>query len=827
MKKTLTTIIYVFAILFAVTATSAFASIAGSTLTSMNKYMPGITNMLAYDCYNANDYSVDYEWIYTVSIQYISNMNVLAGLEGEGNESALNYNGAVGEAVLARWDSDEAAGSGYGAISGGGHGYFTNEVAIDASMSGNAVLTYYLVGDYGFGITNTLTISEQEPAVGVSPAIQGENSYRSFDVKYQLEIQNLIANNAVFNLSYISNNWPVTGPAATASLPPLGTETINATVSIPASAVVGQIETSTVIAVCASDNSISNAGLLITECLSFFNGTNIYCNDFNSWPPAGWSLYELGDPAGWGPTNPGADGTGACAFHNDDDVPSGCDDWLVSPAMDLTPVGGFAEMNFTFDSLIKYASYYDYNGVMISTGNIDPASNDYVELLEVGNTDLDWTDRKVDLSTYIGSNPVYLAFRYQGDYAHEWYVDNPCVVAGEEVIPGIVTGKVSDVDTSAAIPNATVNFQAASVQEQALTGADGLYEKAMLTNTYTAIASAPGYYPQTQSVNVIQGSYSALNFALKTTFVSNPPMVATEAAYPVTWDFAVLKGIANPNGIQSYVYFEYGVDTNYGFSGRLYDIGDETNTLNVVETSPQLMPSYTYHYRLVAYNSAGTNYGADQVLTTIASPVNMPAMWFQPVNILSGVAASQFATNHSSPFDARAADDFMYSSATTHFSQVRWWTREWNGAPPYVSPYAFNIYLYTNYPGGAGCYPTNVIQTWTFPLSECHEELFETNYLMYSYWAELSPTFQPEAGVHYWLSIQPVVNFTPQIGLGLSAYDVNVCTAMQVFALAGISDWTTLSSEQDIAYVLYPIPEPVMFLILIAGLSLLLMKKRR
>jgi len=169
MKKNIITFCCAIALAFAISAAPAFASIAGSTLTPTAKYDPGTTNVLTYDCYNANDYLVDYEYIYTVAIQYISNMNVLSGQQGEGNESPLDYNGAVGEAVLAQWDSDEAAGAGYGAISGGGHGYFTNEVLIDASITGDIVLMYYLLGDYGFGVTNTLTLQDINTFVSNPP----------------------------------------------------------------------------------------------------------------------------------------------------------------------------------------------------------------------------------------------------------------------------------------------------------------------------------------------------------------------------------------------------------------------------------------------------------------------------------------------------------------------------------------------------------------------------------------------------------------------------------------------------------------------------------
>ena len=803
MKKA-TAILCTFALILAITTTSAFASIAGSTLTATTKYLPGFTNSLVYRC---DASTPDLEYMYTVEVQYLTGMNVLAGYKatGEVNGGTFSYNGAAGDAAIARWDSDENFGPGYGSLVNGESGFFTNDVAIDSSITGDVVLTYYLFGD-GYGaephsLTNTLVLGEQEPAVGLSPATQSDGNYRSFDVNYSLDVKNLIASSNIFNLSYISNNWPVSGgTTATSSLAPLGTETINATVSIPASATAGQIETSTVIAVCASDSSISNTALLITECSSFFKGTNVYCNDFNSWPLAGWSLYELGDPAGWTNSSPGADGTGSCAFHNDDNVAAGCDDWLVTPPIDLSSAGSLGALKFNFDNKIKYPAFYDYDGVMISTGNIDPASNDYVELLEVGNTDTEWTERAIDINAYAGSNPVYFAFRYQGDFAQEWYVDNPCIVAGGEEIPGILTGMVYDASSLAPLPNAIIVMKSATEQQQITVGSNGLYEKALSTNTYDVIVSVPYYITQTQSVSIVQGAYSALNFAM--VLMPVPPTASTLPAAPTTWDFAVLRGVVNPNMTPSYGYFEYGTDTNYGGISRLYILGDGTTDVDVDMTSPQLAPSTEYHYRFVAYNSAGTNYGADQQVDTPVSPFANPAMWFQPPNINSGITASQSATNY--PFDARIADDFMYVSSTSSIGTIRLWMSEWNGAPPYVSPYSFNIYIYTNYPGGAGCYPTNVIRSWSIPASQCSEELFDADTMTYSYLAKLSPPFIPETNMHYWISIQPAVDFNPQSGLRLSAYDVNLCTAMQVFVLAGLPDWTPLSGG-DMAFAVYPL----------------------
>ena len=164
MKKT-TTILCTFALILAITTTSAFASIAGSTLTATTGYLPGVTNTLVYRC---DAVTPDYEYMYTVEVQYLTGMNVISGYKatGEVNGGIFSYNGAAGDAALARWDSDENLGTGYGSLINGESGYFTNEVIIDSSITSDVILTYYLFGDGYAGsaephaLTNTLTLKE-------------------------------------------------------------------------------------------------------------------------------------------------------------------------------------------------------------------------------------------------------------------------------------------------------------------------------------------------------------------------------------------------------------------------------------------------------------------------------------------------------------------------------------------------------------------------------------------------------------------------------------------------------------------------------------------
>src|SRR5208282_4799505 len=75
----------------------------------------------------------------------------------------------------------------------------------------------------------------------------------------------------------------------------------------------------------------------------------------------------------------------------------------------------------------------------------------------------------------------------------------------------------------------------------------------------------------------------------------------------------------NPNGSATTAYFQLGTSTNYDSSGPLKSIGSGTSASGVsLPNVTGLASSTTYHFRLVAYNSAGTIPGADQTFTTLS-----------------------------------------------------------------------------------------------------------------------------------------------------------------------------------------------------------------
>lgn len=116
------------------------------------------------------------------------------------------------------------------------------------------------------------------------------------------------------------------------------------------------------------------------------------------------------------------------AIHRDCTYGFPQDGWLISPRLALQ---SNREVTLSFYSYNEYATSYDfgYEGVWVST-NGDPHNlGSYTELWHPSNVTPSWEEVTVDLSDYAGQN-VYIAFKYMGDEAQEWLIDDIVVSEG-------------------------------------------------------------------------------------------------------------------------------------------------------------------------------------------------------------------------------------------------------------------------------------------------------------------------------------------------------------------------------------------------------------
>jgi tetratricopeptide (TPR) repeat protein len=97
--------------------------------------------------------------------------------------------------------------------------------------------------------------------------------------------------------------------------------------------------------------------------------------------------------------------------------------------------------------------------------------------------------------------------------------------------------------------------------------------------------------------------------------LTGSPVVITNPATLVAGFSATLNGSVNPHGLTTNVYFQYGITINYGlFTANQSKTGNAYQ--HVAANISGLAANTTYHFRIVATNSAGTRYGADRTFTT-------------------------------------------------------------------------------------------------------------------------------------------------------------------------------------------------------------------
>ena len=96
---------------------------------------------------------------------------------------------------------------------------------------------------------------------------------------------------------------------------------------------------------------------------------------------------------------------------------------------------------------------------------------------------------------------------------------------------------------------------------------------------------------------------------------TGPPVVTTNPATNLTTSSARLNGSLNPHGLTTTVYFQYGTTTSYGHTTPMQTQTGNTYR-NITANISGLTTHHTYHFRIVATNSAGTRMGSDRTFTT-------------------------------------------------------------------------------------------------------------------------------------------------------------------------------------------------------------------
>ena len=93
--------------------------------------------------------------------------------------------------------------------------------------------------------------------------------------------------------------------------------------------------------------------------------------------------------------------------------------WLITPPLFLQPNQDSTFMTFQTKEL--YLEDFGYSGVWISAATND--TTDFTEIWSQDNPSDEWSQIRIDLSEY-QNNIIYLAFKYSGEQAHDWYIDD-------------------------------------------------------------------------------------------------------------------------------------------------------------------------------------------------------------------------------------------------------------------------------------------------------------------------------------------------------------------------------------------------------------------
>jgi hypothetical protein len=198
------------------------------------------------------------------------------------------------------------------------------------------------------------------------------------------------------------------------------------------------------------------------------------------------------------------------------------------------------------------------------------------------------------------------------------------------------------------------------------------------TGTHAVAASLTGLAPSTSyHFRIVASSSAGTTYGGDGTFNTTAiPAVVTIAASHVTSNSASLNATVNPEGLSTKWYFEYGLTAAYGTKTHAATIPAGPNFVSVTQAVANLNAVGSYHYRIVAVNSAGTAYGNGLLVVTgapitlNASPAIMGYGGFVSLSgTLSSGAVGTQVTIESERFDATT---FTGLATTTTASGGTW-----------------------------------------------------------------------------------------------------------------------------------------------------------
>lgn len=166
---------------------------------------------------------------------------------------------------------------------------------------------------------------------------------------------------------------------------------------------------------------------------------------------------------------------------------------------------------------------------------------------------------------------------------------------------------------------------------------------------------------------------------------TNPPTVTTGTYQIVSSSSAQLFGTVNPNGLTTTGWFQWGTTTSYGNATTAESLGSGTSVVQMLHTISGLSPNTTYHFRAVAQNSAGINYGLDMSFTMPSPTVNPPTV---TTDAATSIASSSAYLNMTvNPNGSPTTAWFEWGTTTSYGNITSYVLNGYSGTSPVSGPY--------------------------------------------------------------------------------------------------------------------------------------------
>src|SRR6202035_3982150 len=191
------------------------------------------------------------------------------------------------------------------------------------------------------------------------------------------------------------------------------------------------------------------------------------------------------------------------------------------------------------------------------------------------------------------------------------------------------TSSATNVTSSSATLNGTVNpnglttsayFQYGPTTSYGFTTASHNYSG---STTQNVSANITGLAPNTTyHFRIVATNSGGTRYGSDRTFSTltptGAPAVTTNSTTNIASFSATQNGSVYPHGLTTSLYFQYGTTIGYGHTTASQTKAGNTYQ-SVSANISGLSASTTYHFRVVATNSAGTTYGADRTFTTLSA----------------------------------------------------------------------------------------------------------------------------------------------------------------------------------------------------------------